>query len=70
MRRTWTLEKAMGKVVVDNSISLDGFVTAPGADLEHGLGVGGRKGMRTQGRLPGKDASTCPSRRPRTAVQA
>ena len=31
----------MGKVVVDISMSLDGFVTAPGADLKHGLGVGG-----------------------------
>jgi dihydrofolate reductase len=31
----------MGKVVADISISLDGYVTAPGADLEHGLGVGG-----------------------------
>jgi hypothetical protein len=70
MRRTWTLEEAMGKVAMDISISLDGFVTAPGTDLEHGLGVGGRKGMRTQGRLAGKDASTRPSRRPRTAVQA
>jgi len=31
----------MGKVVADISISLDGYVTAPGADLHHGLGVGG-----------------------------
>ncbi|GIF72561.1 dihydrofolate reductase family protein [Asanoa siamensis] len=31
----------MGKVVADISISLDGFVAAPGADLEHGLGRGG-----------------------------
>ncbi|GAA1851897.1 dihydrofolate reductase family protein [Asanoa iriomotensis] len=31
----------MGKVVADISISLDGYVTAPGADVEHGLGVGG-----------------------------
>ncbi|MBP2707979.1 dihydrofolate reductase [Microbispora sp. RL4-1S] len=29
------------RVVVDISMSLDGYVTAPGADLEHGLGVGG-----------------------------
>jgi dihydrofolate reductase/uncharacterized protein YndB with AHSA1/START domain len=32
---------AAGRVVVDISMSLDGYVTAPGADLEHGLGVGG-----------------------------
>lgn len=31
----------MSRVVVDISISLDGFVTAPGVDPEHGLGVGG-----------------------------
>lgn len=31
----------MGDVVVDISMSLDGFVTASGADPEHGLGVGG-----------------------------
>ena len=31
----------MGKVVADISVSLDGFVTGPGADLEHGLGQGG-----------------------------
>jgi hypothetical protein len=46
----------MGKVVVDISMSLDGVATAPGADLEHGLEVGGGKGMRAQGRLPGRDA--------------
>ena len=28
-------------VVIDISISLDGYVTAPGVDAEHGLGVGG-----------------------------
>jgi dihydrofolate reductase len=28
-------------VVVDITMSLDGYVTAPGADSEHGLGVGG-----------------------------
>jgi dihydrofolate reductase len=28
-------------VVIDISMSLDGYVTAPGADAEHGLGVGG-----------------------------
>jgi dihydrofolate reductase len=28
-------------VVVDITMSLDGYVTAPGADAEHGLGVGG-----------------------------
>ncbi|MGH8883218.1 MAG: dihydrofolate reductase family protein [Stackebrandtia sp.] len=31
----------MSAVVVDISMSLDGFVAAPGVDLEHGLGVGG-----------------------------
>lgn len=30
-----------GQVVVDISMSLDGYVTAPGADLDHGLGVDG-----------------------------
>ena len=30
-----------GRVAVDITMSLDGYVTAPGADLEHGLGVGG-----------------------------
>jgi dihydrofolate reductase len=32
---------AMTKVIADISMSLDGYVTAPGVDLEHGLGVGG-----------------------------
>lgn len=31
----------MGKVIADISMSLDGYVTAPGADQEHGLGVDG-----------------------------
>jgi dihydrofolate reductase len=31
----------MGKIVADISISLDGYVSAPGADIEHGLGIGG-----------------------------
>ncbi|TWD75360.1 dihydrofolate reductase [Kribbella amoyensis] len=31
----------MGRVILDITVSLDGFVTAPGADLAHGLGVGG-----------------------------
>jgi dihydrofolate reductase len=31
----------MGKVVADISMSVDGFVTGPGADPAHGLGVGG-----------------------------
>lgn len=31
----------MTKVIADISMSLDGYVTAPGADLEHGLGIGG-----------------------------
>lgn len=31
----------MTKVVADISMSLDGFVTGPGADPEHGLGIGG-----------------------------
>jgi dihydrofolate reductase len=30
-----------GRVVVDITVSLDGYVTAPGADTEHGLGVDG-----------------------------
>ena len=31
----------MTKVIADISMSLDGYVTAPGVDQEHGLGVGG-----------------------------
>lgn len=31
----------MTKVIADISMSLDGYVTAPGVDLEHGLGVDG-----------------------------
>ena len=31
----------MSKVIADISMSLDGYVTAPGVDLEHGLGIGG-----------------------------
>ena len=31
----------MSKVIADISISLDGYVTAGGADQEHGLGIGG-----------------------------
>jgi dihydrofolate reductase len=31
----------MSKVIADISMSLDGYVTAGGADLEHGLGIGG-----------------------------
>ena len=31
----------MTKVVADITMSLDGFVTGPGADLQHGLGIGG-----------------------------
>jgi len=30
-----------GRVIADITMSLDGYVTAPGVDLEHGLGVGG-----------------------------
>jgi dihydrofolate reductase len=29
------------EVIVDITMSLDGYVTAPGADLEHGLGIDG-----------------------------
>ena len=29
------------RIIADISISLDGFVTGPDPDLEHGLGVGG-----------------------------
>jgi dihydrofolate reductase len=36
----------MTKVVADISLSLDGFVTGPGADAEHGLGHGG-EGLHT-----------------------
>ena len=31
----------MSKVIADISMSLDGYVTAPGAGQEHGLGIGG-----------------------------
>lgn len=31
----------MSKVVADISMSLDGYITAPGVDQEHGLGIGG-----------------------------
>lgn len=31
----------MSKVIADISMSLDGYVTARGVDLEHGLGIGG-----------------------------
>ncbi len=31
----------MAKIVADISMSLDGFVTGPEPDLEHGLGRGG-----------------------------
>lgn len=31
----------MGRVLLDITTSLDGFVTGPGADLAHGLGIGG-----------------------------
>ena len=30
-----------GQVIVDITMSLDGYVTAPGADVDHGLGVNG-----------------------------
>ncbi|MBO0848327.1 MAG: dihydrofolate reductase family protein [Pseudonocardia sp.] len=31
----------MSRVIADISMSLDGYVTAPGVDQEHGLGIGG-----------------------------
>ncbi|MEU8225724.1 dihydrofolate reductase family protein [Kribbella sp. NPDC048915] len=31
----------MGRALLDITMSLDGFVTGPGADLSHGLGIGG-----------------------------
>ena len=31
----------MGKTIADISMSLDGYVAAPGVDLEHGLGIKG-----------------------------
>ena len=30
-----------GQVIVDITMSLDGYVTAPGADIDHGLGIDG-----------------------------
>jgi len=41
MERLEALIPATGRVVVDISMSLDGYVAAPGVDLTHGLGVGG-----------------------------
>jgi dihydrofolate reductase len=35
------MNETTGQVIVDISMSLDGYVTAAGADPEHGLGVGG-----------------------------
>lgn len=32
----------MGKVVLDMSMSLDGFIAGPNDDVEHPLGHGGR----------------------------
>jgi hypothetical protein len=32
-----------GHVILDISMSLDGFVTGPNADVERGLGVGGER---------------------------
>ncbi len=31
----------MSKVIADITMSLDGYVTAPGADVQHGLGING-----------------------------
>jgi hypothetical protein len=31
----------MNKMIAGISMSLDGYVTAPGVDQEHGLGIGG-----------------------------
>lgn len=31
----------IGQVIVDITMSLDGYVTAPGADIDHGLGIDG-----------------------------
>jgi dihydrofolate reductase len=33
--------KAMSQVIADITMSLDGYVTGPDPDLEHGLGIGG-----------------------------
>lgn len=33
----------MSKGIADISMSLDGYVTAPGVDQEHGLGIGGER---------------------------
>lgn len=38
---TRNTETATGRVVVDISVSLDGYVAAPDADARHGLGAGG-----------------------------
>jgi dihydrofolate reductase/ketosteroid isomerase-like protein len=35
----------MGKVIADISVSVDGFVTGPGADPEHGLGEAGGEAL-------------------------
>lgn len=35
----------LSKVIADISMSLDGYVTARGADQEHGLGIGGEKAV-------------------------
>jgi dihydrofolate reductase/uncharacterized protein YndB with AHSA1/START domain len=53
MHRLDGTSRAGGQVIVDISMSLDGYVTAAGVDLDHGLGVGGEvihdwaKGRRT-----------------------
>src|SRR5689334_9537425 len=36
-------ERAMGKVVLYMSMSVDGFVTGPDDGVDHGLGVGGER---------------------------
>ncbi|WP_019806305.1 dihydrofolate reductase family protein [Saccharomonospora halophila] len=38
---TGITDAATGTVVVDISVSVDGYVAAPGTDARHGLGVGG-----------------------------
>jgi hypothetical protein len=37
----------MSTVIADITMSLDGYVTGPDADLEHGLGVDGERTRHT-----------------------
>jgi hypothetical protein len=48
----------MAKLVLYMSMSLDGFITGPGDDAEHGLGRGGE---RLHGWLAGGCSAATPS---------